>query len=151
MPVTDAMAPELNTSDLKQLCSLLFDIAQRHTPNTAFADANELLNSAQIMQSNNIEIAPLAKLRAAIGDYSSAVTKQSNEYRLLKARYSACLSTIADLAGKKPKKNKSAFHAGVHEGLRRAAKIAIMFLDDISENRPLLPNKLRRKNTNFVR
>jgi hypothetical protein len=151
MSVTAAETPELTAADLCRLCGLLFDIAQRHTPATAFADTNELLNAAHILQSNGIEIVPLAKLRAAITDHSSALTKQSNEYRLLKARYSACLSTIADLAGKRPKKNKSAFHAGVHEGLRRAAKVAIMFLTDISENRPLLPNKLRRKNTNFVR
>jgi hypothetical protein len=145
------LAPGLTKADLQHLCGVLFDVAQRHTPSTSFADINELLNAAQIMQSNGIPVQPVAKIKAALGDHSSSVTKQSNEYRLLKARYAACLSTIADLAGKQPVKAKSAFHSGIHEGLRRAAKIAIMFLDDIVENRPLLPKGGKMKKSDFVR
>ena len=151
MRVDDMPAVELTIADMQHMCGVLFDIAQRHTPQTAFSDVNELVQLSQALKAAGIESRPAVKLKANLDDYSPSVTKQSAEYRLLKARYSACLSTIADLAGKRPKKNKSAFHAGVHEGLRRAAKVAIMFLDDIAANKPLLPNKLKRKTSDFVR
>ena len=137
--------------DLSQICGVLFNIAQKHTPSTSFAETNELIRIAKILESTDVPVAPAAKLRAAISDHSANVTRQSSEYRLLKARYAACLSTIADLAGKKPAKTKSAFHEGIHEGLRRAAKIAIMFLEDIVENRPLEPQNSKLKKSNFVR
>ncbi len=137
--------------DLRDLCSALFDMAQRHTPSTSFAETNELIRIAKILESIGVDAVAVPKMRAAIADHSSNVTRQSSEYRLLKARYAACLSTIADLAGKKPAKAKSAFHAGIHEGLRRAAKIAIMFLDDIVENRPLEVKTSKLKKSDFVR
>jgi hypothetical protein len=141
---------EINV-DLSQICSALFNIAQRYTPSTSFAETNELIRIAKILETAGVAVKPAARFCAAISDHSTNVTRQSSEYRLLKARYAACLSTIADLAGRKPFKTKSAFHEGIHEGLRRAAKIAIMFLDDIVENRPLEPQNSKLKKSDFVR
>lgn len=116
---------------LEEICCTLYSIAQRHTPTTAFADTTELVNITKLLQANNIPVQPAVKAIAATNDYSPAVLKHSEEYRLLHAKYAASLSTIADLGSRKIRKNKSEFHAGVTEGLRRAAKIAIMFLQDL--------------------
>lgn len=118
--------------NLAAVCGILYDIAQRHTPNNAFQDAAELLNVAKVLRDGGIAVKPAAKITASAADYSPAVLKQSAEYRLLRAKFVAALGTIADLGVKTPKRHKSEFHAGVNEGLRKAAKIAIMFLDELN-------------------
>jgi hypothetical protein len=129
----------LNTSvepalDFSELCGVLHNIAQKHVPAHAFADTAELVNIAKILQANDIKITPVTKLKAAMSDHSTTVAKQTLEYRMLRAKYAAALSTIADLGARKSMRNKTDFHTGVREGLRRAAKIAIMFLADIADN-----------------
>jgi hypothetical protein len=148
---TPAVLDEQIAVDLPQICRILFDIAQLYTPASAFSDTSELLRIAKIMQDIGIPVTPLSKIKAALSDHSSNVTTQSSEYRLLKARYAACLSTIADLANKTPVRVKTVFQSGVHEGLRRAAKIAIMFLDDIMENKPLKPKNNGHKKSSLTR
>jgi hypothetical protein len=120
------------TQNLADLCVVLYDIAQRHTPSNAFQDAAELLSVAKVLRDSGITVTPTAKINAASADYSPAVLKQSAEYRLLHAKFVAALGTIADLGAKTPKRHKSEFHAGINDGLRRAAKIAIMFLDELN-------------------
>lgn len=118
-------------TDFANLCSTLYSLAQKYVPASAVGDVNELAQVAKIL--NGVGIAPqiAPKLSAHVDEYSSSVVKQSAEYRLIRARFAAALGTIADMGSKKIKKNKSEFHAGINEGLRRAAKIAIMFLEDL--------------------
>jgi hypothetical protein len=118
-------------NDFAHICSTLYSLAQRHIPANAVGDVNELAHVAKLLKESGIspQIAP--KISAHVDDYSSSVVKQSAEYRLIRARFAAALGTIADMGSKKIKKNKSEFHAGINEGLRRAAKIAIMFLEDL--------------------
>lgn len=118
-------------TDFAHLCSTLYSLAQKYVPASAVGDVNELAQVAKIL--NGVGIAPqiAPKLSAHVDEYSSSVLKQSAEYRLIRARFAAALGTIADMGSKKIKKNKSEFHAGINEGLRRAAKIAIMFLEDL--------------------
>lgn len=118
-------------TDFANICSLLYSLAQKYVPASAVGDVNELAQVAKILQDAGIspDIAP--KFSAHVDEYSSSVVKQSAEYRLIRARFAAALGTIADMGSKKIKKNKSEFHAGINEGLRRAAKIAIMFLEDL--------------------
>jgi hypothetical protein len=118
---------------IEEICCTLYGIAQKHTPATAFSDITELTHITRLLQANNIPIKPAEKNTAGTNDQSSAVLKHSTEYRLLYAKYTACLSTIADLGSRKIRKNKSEFHAGITEGLRRAARIAIMFLQDLDQ------------------
>lgn len=125
--VTDAPA-----QNLADVCSVLYDIAQRHTPSNAFQDTAELLSVSNVLRAAGVTVTPAPKINAAADDYSPAVLKQSSEYRLLRAKFAAALGTIADLGVKTPKRHKSEFHAGVNDGLRRAAKIAIMFLDELN-------------------
>jgi hypothetical protein len=120
--------------DLTEICSALYRIAQKHVTSTAFADINELLHISKILAANNVQVETAAKLKAAVDDHIPAVAKQSADYRLLRAQFRAALSTIADLGRRDSKTHKSEFHEGVHAGLRKAAKIAIIFLDDLNDN-----------------
>lgn len=122
------------TSDFAELCGVLYNIAQKHVPAHCFSETSELVNIAKILQAHDIKIVPVVKLKAAMSDHSTVVAKQTVEYRMLRAKYAAALSTIADLGTRKASRNKTDFHTGVREGLRRAAKIAIMFLADIADN-----------------
>jgi|LakMenEpi03Aug12_release.lakeMendotaPanAssembly.Ray.scaffolds.fasta_scaffold193334_4 hypothetical protein len=145
MRVTSVSAVEFDEQTpgtwLEEVCCTLYNIAQKHTPGTAFADATELANITKLLQANSIPVQPAVKAIAATNDYSPAVLKHSEEYRLLHAKYTASLSTIADLGSRKIRKNKSEFHAGITEGLRRAAKIAIMFLQDLDAPLAAKPDK----------
>jgi hypothetical protein len=120
--------------DLSAICIALHRIAQKHVSTTAFADINELLHISKILEANDVPVETAVKLKAAVDDHIPAVAKQSADYRLLRAQFRAALSTIADLGRRDSKTHKSEFHEGVHAGLRKAAKIAIIFLDDLNDN-----------------
>lgn len=126
-------APSVD-SGIIELCLSLHEIAQRHTPANSFADVNTLVQITKLLQELSVPVKPATKYAAAVTDHSSAVIRHSPEYRLMRARFSAALGTIADMGSRKIKKNKDQFHAGIQEGLRRAAKIAIMFLEDLDSN-----------------
>ncbi len=121
---------------LSEICGLLFNLAQKHMPESDYEGTTELLHLAKILQQRGINPEVAIELAAPAADHSTKIVKQTPEYRTLRARFVACLSTIADLGSRDVRKSKTEFHAGVNEGLRRAAKIAIMFLDDFNENGP---------------
>ena len=120
--------------DLSEICIALYRIAQKHVVTTAFADINELLHISKILEASDVPVETAVKLKAAVADHIPSVAKQSADYRLLRAQFRAALSTIADLGRRDSKTHKSEFHEGVHAGLRKAAKIAIIFLDDLNDN-----------------
>lgn len=124
----------LADTDFANICVTLYSLAQKHVPGAAVSDVTELVQIAKILKDNNIDINVAPKLAAHATDYSCNVVKQTPEYRLMRARFAAALGTIADMGSKKVRKSKSEFHAGINEGLRRAAKIAIMFLEDLDAN-----------------
>jgi len=126
--VVTPSAPELSS-----ICRSLYRIAQKHVSTTAFSDVNELLHISKILEAHAIPIETNVKLRAITNDHDPAVAKQSDVYRLLRAQFKAALSTIADLGRKQSKTHKSPYHEGVQAGLRKAAKIAIIFLDDLND------------------
>jgi len=143
---------------LSEICGLLFKLAQKHMPENDYEGAIELLHIAKIMQGRGITPAIATEREASAADYSTKVVKQAPEYRALRAKFVACLSTIADLGSREVRQSKTEFHAGVNEGLRRAAKIAIMFLDDFNENGPesmiesnAAPTNAQKPGSHFVR
>jgi hypothetical protein len=137
--------PTTASSDMAEICGALYKIAQKHTPSSAFGDVNELLHVAKILKSCGVELAVAPKLQAAVSDHIPAVARQSADYRLLRARFFAALSTIADMGQKTSKTHKSEFHGGVQEGLRQAAKTAIMFLNDLDESAENFKQACRHK------
>lgn len=144
------MKSEAVTCDLAALCQALYRIAQKHIPATAFGDTNELLHIAKIMQDTGIPLNTAPKLKAQLADHVPAVARQSADYRMLKAQFRAALSTIADLGRKRGKTHKSEYHAGIHIGLRKAAKIAIAFLTEFDDPAQPLIEKAAAHNS-FVR
>lgn len=121
-------------SDIADICTALHAIAQRHVPQSCFTDVTELVQLTRLMRALDIPVTVAAKIQAEHSAYSPSVVKHTPEYRLLRARFLAALGTIADMGARKIRKNKSEYHAGVQEGLRRASKVAIMFLNDIDNN-----------------
>ena len=142
-------APE--SCDLAKVCHALYRIAQKHTPPAAFADINELIHVAKILKSEGLSPTISVSLRANIDDHIPAVAKQSAEYRILQAQFRAALSTIADLGRKNSKTHKSDYHAGLHAGLRQAAKIAIMFLADLDDEQSTSPTSDTKSRHTFTR
>ena len=143
-------APE--NCDLVEVCNALYRIAQKHTPNSAFADVNELLHVAKILKSAGATPVISPGLRAKVDDHIPAVAKQSLDYRMLQAQFRAALSTIADLGRKNSKTHKSDYHAGLHAGLRQAAKIAIMFLNDLDDaEQAISPTSDTKSRHTFIR
>lgn len=133
MPIVVNQAEEV----LADMCEILFTLAQRHVPSNEHKTIAELIHVAKVLNKYGISAQFNKKLRAQRAAYETdAVIKNSPEYRLLRAKFTACLSTIADLGQREVRQAKSEFHAGINEGLRRAAKIAIMFLEDFTENGP---------------
>lgn len=120
------------TCDLAEVCANLFRIAQRHTPASAFADVNELMHIAKIMESVGVVTAVNENNRAKFDDHIPEIARQSADYRRLQAQFKAALSTIADMGRKESRTHKNQYYAGIHVGLRRAAQIAIMFLNDLN-------------------
>lgn len=130
------------TCNLAEVCQALYKLAQRHIPSNAFADTNELLHITKILKAAGVKLRVAANMRAQVKDHIPEVARQSADYRLLKAQFRAALSTIADLGCKKSKTHKSDYHAGVHVGLRHAAKIAIMFLADFDDDETPIAEKV---------
>lgn len=118
--------------DLSEVCRTLFKLAQKYTPASAFADVTELTHIAKIMESVGIQSDIEAKHAAKIADHVPAIARQSADYRRLQAQFKAALSTIADMGSKENRRHKNAYYEGVYAGLRRAARVAIIFLNDIN-------------------
>lgn len=143
-------APE--SCNLVEVCNALYRIAQKHTPTSAFADVNELLHVAKILKAAGVQPSISSGLRANVDDHIPAVAKQSFDYRMLQAQFRAALSTVADLGRKNSKTHKSDYHAGLHAGLRQAAKIAIMFLNDLDEaEQPISSTSDTKSRHTFIR
>jgi hypothetical protein len=122
---------------LVDMCEILFSLAQRHVSNNDHKTIAELSHVAKVLNTYGVNTVFNKKLAAQRAAYNTAaVIKNTQEYRLLRAKFTACLSTIADIGQREVRQAKSQFHAGINEGLRRAAKIAIMFLEDFNENGP---------------
>lgn len=126
------MIKDVMTCNLADVCRNLFRIAQRNTPPAAFADVNELMHIAKIMESVGLPARVDEKHKANFSDHIPAVARQSVDYRRLQAQFKAALSTIADMGKEKSKTHKNAYYEGVHAGLRRAAQVAIIFLNDLN-------------------
>jgi len=137
---------EIN-SDLSAICGVLHKIARKHTPNTALSDLYKLKQITKLLQNPYIPITVTEPPPSGRPDHDSTLFKHSIEYRLLRARYSAALSTIADLGARIVRKHKDEFHAGIYVGLRRAAEKAIMFLEDLDNSSLADEDNIKPDNT----
>lgn len=139
--IKTATTAEPTVAALVEICRSLHRIAQKHVATTAFADVNELLHVSEMLATYGVSAPIAARFKAATADHIPAVARQSAEYRLMRDGFRAALTTIADLGSKDSKTHKSEYHAGIHAGLRKAAKIAIMFLEDLKDDQPIAPKQ----------
>jgi hypothetical protein len=119
--------------ELRELCILLHELAQRYVPNTpqTFVDFNSLTCITKSLK-RLCAAAPLASnIVAPTNSIERGAIVNSAEYRKLRNKFIAALATIADLPTKSAPAGELQFQSGVREGYRRASEIAVLFLNDI--------------------
>lgn len=123
-------------SAFRRICYLLHELAQKYVPNstTAFADYECLLHCTKTLQSMGFRPKLNTKTDAALANVSVEIIRNSFEYRHLRNKIMASLAVIADLTEKHTGNGSPDYQKGMREGYRRASDIAIMFLNDISED-----------------
>jgi hypothetical protein len=119
--------------ELVNLCLLLHDIAQKYVPRTpqAFRDFDALTHATKALQRLKLSPTLAADLCAPTQTAEQTIITNSPEYRRLRNKFIAALSTIADMTDKNNPPGNPDYQRGVREGYRRASDIAILFLEDI--------------------
>lgn len=114
---------------LKAVCVVLQAVAQKHVPETAFADRGSLVQCLRIMGDLNISFSVQARYCPDIaGDITD---RNTMAYRRLKNKTIAALSTIADLDKKILDTPSTEYHNGMKAGYKKASDIALSFLADV--------------------
>lgn len=123
-------------SAFRRICYMLHDLAQKYVPNssTAFADYEALVHCTKELQTMGLRPKLNTKTDAALANVSVEIIRNSFEYRHLRNKIMASLAVIADLTEKHTGNGSPDYQRGMREGYRRASDIAILFLDDISED-----------------
>jgi hypothetical protein len=121
------------SSELISVCLILHEIAQKYVPRTpqAFRDFDALTRATSALR--RLQLAPnvSADLCAHTNTADKSMIINSPEYRCLRNKFIAALSTIADMTDKNNPPGSPEYQSGVREGYRRASDIAILFLNDV--------------------
>lgn len=131
------VSPENRTSNavLRRTCYLLHALAQKYISDspTTFDDYTCLMHCTKLLQSIGLKPESNPFLNTAVTTLGPEIIRNSFEYRHLRNKILASLSTIADLTGRAVSSGNPDFQRGMREGYRRASEVAIMFLDDIAD------------------
>lgn len=125
LPVKD------ETHDIREICRLLHQIAQRHVPRTHFQDREALIQCAKLLQTQNVSLDIADDLKSHVADFNPVVVTHAPQYRLMRNRAIAALATVADLSNRAPSKGSPEYQRGMRDGFQTASDIAIFFLEDI--------------------
>jgi len=117
--------------DLREMCKLLHQLAQKYVPRTNFQDCDTLIQCTRLLQDSKLPLTVADDLKAHVESYNPAVVTRAPQYRLMRNRAIAALATVADLASKAPAKGSAEYQRGMREGFQVASDIAVFFLDDI--------------------
>lgn len=117
---------------LRNICYALYSLAQKYVPNSpkTFTDYSELLQCAKMLQEMGLRPPVDAATTSHVAAVDAKIVLNSFEYRNLRNRVIACLSTVADLTEKPTATGSADYQAGMREGYRRASTIAANFLAD---------------------
>lgn len=120
---------------LRNVCYALLRIVQRHVTRTsrAHSDYAEVLQLVRILRELGFKPPQNEEFAAESQAVSPAAILNSRDYRYMRNRAIACLSTIADLTEKPPSSGTPDYQRGMREGYRRASEIAAKFLADFTE------------------
>ena len=122
--------------ELMTLCKTLYSLAQKYVPHTpaAFHDFSAFLQVSNKLQRLGMQLTLDPRVAAKVKATDNSAVTSSLEYRMLRNKFIAALTTIADLT-LKPENEKAVpengYQRGVREGYRRASEVAILFLDDV--------------------
>lgn len=128
MPVTTAPSLE---NDLREMCMLLHQLAQKYVPRANFQDRDTLVQCTKLLQDKRFEVTVAEDLQAHVNSFNPSVITHAPQYRLMRNRAIAALATVADLAGKAPARGSSDYQQGMRDGFQAASDIAVLFLEDI--------------------
>jgi hypothetical protein len=119
--------------ELQNICVVLHHLAQKYVPNSvqSFCDFDSLKHATRALQRLGSNIKLAAHLTAPVKSLEKSAVTNSVEYRTLRNKYIAALSTIADITAKNTPPGHPEYQRGVREGYRRASDVAILFLEDI--------------------
>lgn len=127
-----AAQPKFNDGvDYKDLCLLLYGIAQKHVSRSDFEDFTALVRCTKLLSDLGLAIRPSAELAAPVASQDCTLVMRDPKYRLLRNRAIACLATVADLSVKAPAKGSLEYQQGMRDAFQQASEIAVMFLEDI--------------------
>lgn len=117
--------------DLRELCLLLHQLAQKYVPRTNFQDCDVLVQCTRLLQDKHVALPVADDLKAHVDSYNPAVVTRAPQYRLMRNRALAALATVADMANKAPSKGSAEYQRGMRDAFEMASDVAIFFLEDI--------------------
>ncbi len=126
-------ADKVTIEDLRDLCVLLHDLAKKHVTATSFQDFNTRQRCTKLLESLGVLSGSPADTCARAIDHDATLVLRSPPYRRLRAHAIAGLATVADLAGRAPRKGTRDYQKGVREAFQQASDIAAVFLDEIED------------------
>ena len=124
---------EVTAEDLRDLCVLLHDLARKHVAAASFQDFNTRQRCTKLLEALGVLDSNAAATCARTLDHDATLVLRSPPYRRLRAHAIAGLSTVADLAGRAPRKGTRDYQKGVREAFQQASNIAAVFLDEIED------------------
>ena len=120
---------------LRNVCYALLRIVQKHVTRASRSQSDyaDVLQLVRILQELGFKPPQNEEFAAEGRAISAAAVLNSRDYRYLRNRAIACLSTIADLTEKPPSSGTPDYQRGMREGYRRASEIAAKFLADFTD------------------
>ncbi len=114
-----------------ELCHMMHQLASKYVPRSAFNDFEYLVQGTKVLQELQVPLTIADNIKAPLTEYNAAVVLHAPQYRLLRNRALAALTTIADLSSKSPAKGSTDYQKGMRDGFEYASDIAIFFLEDL--------------------
>jgi hypothetical protein len=111
---------------LRAICVVLQALAQKHVPDTAIEDKVNLVQCLKLLREFGVDVTINAKQLAFF--HERDIDKNTVSYRRLRSTALAGLSTLADLDKSFRGPPSTEYYRGVHDGCRKASKIAEKFL-----------------------
>lgn len=125
-PAVSANSCPDDVTTLRAICVVLQSIAQKHVPDTATEDKANLVQCLKLLREFGVDVTVNAKQLAFFNERD--IDKNTASYRRLRSTAFAGLATLADLDKSFRGPPSTEYYRGVHDGCKKASKIAEKFL-----------------------
>lgn len=129
-PVPRSTEPD-DATTLRAICVVLQAIAQKHVPDAATEDKTNLAQCLKLLREFGVAVKINPKQLAFF--HERDIDKNTASYRRLRSTAFAGLATLADLDKSFRGPPSTEYYRGVHDGCRKASKIAEKFLLELQE------------------